>query len=334
MSEHPVTRLPDPDPTTNQASSTNSPTHAKIAAEPWYQRFGATCRELFFPAMLPPQAVTARPVQVAELYSRDPLRGPSQLLSIALHVGVVALLFTLGSNQQVQQAVRNFVPVVAPYLPPDLLPRTPPHDTLAGGGGGARSTLPSSQGALPRAAQRQFVPPSAERNNPAPRLLMEATILAAPDAQLPKIDLPNFGDPFSKATVPSDGRGSNGGIGDGDRSGVGSSHGPGYGPGPDPFGGSIARVGMGGVSAPVPIFRVEPEYSEEARKAKFQGAVRLAIIVDEAGRTAAVRVIGPLGMGLDEKAVEAVRRWRFKPGLKNGRPIPVEAQILVTFQLL
>lgn len=334
MPEQPATRLPDPDPTSNQRHSATSFSPAHITPEPWYQRFGESCRELFCPAMLPPLAVTARPVQVAELHSRDPLRGPSQLLSIALHVGVVALLFTVGSSRQMQQAVKSFVPVVAPYWPPDLMPRTPQHDTLAGGGGGAGSTLPASVGRLARAAPRQFVPPSAEHNNPAPRLLMEATILAAPDAELPKIVLPNFGDPFSKATIPSDGRGRYGGIGDGDHNGVGPSHGPGYGPGPDPFGGTVARVGTGGVSAPVPIFRVEPEYSEEARKAKFQGAVRLAIIVDEVGRTVDVKVVRPLGMGLDEKAMEAVRKWRFRPGLKNGRPIPVEAQIVVTFQLL
>lgn len=337
MSEHPAIRLPDPDPTANQQPLSPKPASraplTKHAPEPWYQRFGATCRELFFPSMLPPLAVTARPVEVAEPYSGDPLRGPSQLLSFALHVGVVALLFTAGSSPQVQQAVKSFVPVVAPYWPRELMPRSPQRDSLAGGGGGTHSPLPESVGRLPRVAPRQFVPPSVDHNNPAPRLIMEATILAAPDAQLPKVDLPNFGDPFSKATIPSGGPGSNGGIGSGDRGGVGPGRGPGAGPGSDPFG-SVSYAGHGGVTAPVPIFRVEPEYSEEARKAKYQGAVRLAIIVDELGRTAAVRVIGPLGMGLDEKAMEAVRKWRFKPGTKNGRAIPVEAQIIVNFQLL
>ncbi|WP_321474497.1 energy transducer TonB [uncultured Paludibaculum sp.] len=283
--------------------------------------------------MLPPLAVTSRPVEVADLYSRDPYRGSSQLVSIALHAGVVALLFTLGTTPQVQQAVKSMVPLVEPYWPPHLMPRTPQRDTLAGGGGGANETLPASRGRLARASTRQFVPPSVDINNPAPRLIMEATIVAPPDAQLPKVDLPNFGDPFSKATIPSNGRGKNGGIGDGDRGGVGPGIGPGYGPGNDAFG-SVGYAGRGGVTAPVPIFRVEPEYSEEARKAKFQGAVRLAIIVDEAGHIAAVKVIGPLGMGLDEKAVEAVHKWRFKPGTKNGRPVPVEAQVLVSFHLL
>ncbi|MGC4054994.1 MAG: energy transducer TonB [Paludibaculum sp.] len=338
MSEHSATRPPAPDPTPNRQPDPSNRNSARLgtehAREPWYQRFGDTCRELFFPSMLPPLAVTARPVRVAELLSRDPHRGPSQLVSLALHVGVVALLFTVGSSTQVQQAVKSFVPVVAPYLPQDLLRPTPQRDTLAGGGGGTHNPLPASLGHLPRVAPRQFVPPSAEPNNPAPRLIMEATILAAPDAQLPKVDLPNMGDPFSKATIPSGGPGSNGGIGPGDRGGVGPGHGPGNGPGPDPFGSGVARVGVGGVSAPVPIFRVEPEYSEEARKAKYQGAVRLSIIVDEVGRTVDVKVIRQLGMGLDEKAMEAVRKWRFKPGMKNGRAIPVEAQIIVNFQLL
>lgn len=263
----------------------------------------------------------------------DPHRAPSQLLSLALHAGVVALLFVAGGSKPVQRVVKSFVPVVAPYLPPDLLPRTHPSDKLAGGGGGGGNPLPASRGALPKPALRQFVPPSVDTPNPAPRLIMEATIVAPPDAQLPHVDLPNFGDPFSKATIPSSGPGSRGGIGGGNQGGIGDRTGPGFGPGNDPFG-TVGYAGRGGVTAPIPVFRVEPEYSEEARKAKHQGAVRLAIVVDELGRTAAVKVINSLGMGLDEKAIEAVRKWRFRPGTLNGKAVPVQAQVIVNFQLL
>lgn len=283
--------------------------------------------------MLPPLAVTSRPVRVADPFQPDPHRGSSQLISIALHLGAVTLLFTLGSTPQMQQAVKNMVPLVEPYWPPHLTASAPRKSTLAGGGGGGGETTPASAGHLPRAAQVQYVPPSVTQPNPAPSIVVEPTILAAPDAQLPKVDLPNLGDPFGQATIPSNGRGHSGGIGDGERGGVGNSRGPGFGPGNDPFG-SVGYAGRGGVTAPIPVFRVEPEYSEEARKSKHQGSVRLAIIVDELGRTAAVKVLTPLGMGLDEKAMEAVRKWRFKPGTKNGKPIPVEAQVLVNFQLL
>jgi TonB family protein len=79
---------------------------------------------------------------------------------------------------------------------------------------------------------------------------------------------------------------------------------------------------------------VEPEYSEEARKAKYSGAVMLSIVVNTAGRPDNIKVIKSLGMGLDEKAIEAVERWRFRPGTKDGVPARVRAQIEVNFRLL
>lgn len=93
------------------------------------------------------------------------------------------------------------------------------------------------------------------------------------------------------------------------------------------------RIG-GGVSAPGITFRVEPGYSEEARAAKLQGAVVLALIVDRNGLPRSIRVVKSLGMGLDEKAIEAVRKWRFKPGTKDGVPVPVHATIEVNFRQL
>jgi TonB family protein len=92
------------------------------------------------------------------------------------------------------------------------------------------------------------------------------------------------------------------------------------------------RIG-GGVSAPIPILRPEPEYSEQARRAKWQGAVLLQIVIDENGVPQDIQVIRPLGMGLDQKAVEAVQKWRFKPTLLNGQPVPVSANIEVNFHL-
>jgi TonB family protein len=79
---------------------------------------------------------------------------------------------------------------------------------------------------------------------------------------------------------------------------------------------------------------VEPEFSEEARKAKYQGVVVLSIEVDAGGNVRNVRVQRALGLGLDEKAIEAVSRWRFRPGLFDGKPVTTEATVQVTFQLL
>ena len=98
-------------------------------------------------------------------------------------------------------------------------------------------------------------------------------------------------------------------------------------------GGGAFRVG-GGVSAPIPIFSPDPEYSEEARKAKFQGTVVLYVVVDEKGNPRDLKVVRPLGLGLDQKAIEAVEKWKFRPGTKDGRAVPVQATIEVNFRLL
>jgi TonB family protein len=93
------------------------------------------------------------------------------------------------------------------------------------------------------------------------------------------------------------------------------------------------RIG-GLVTQPQLIHKVEPEYSEEARNAKWQGTVQLEIVVDETGVPKDVRVKRALGLGLDQKAIEAVKLWRFKPGQKEGVPVPVIAVIDVSFRLL
>ena len=106
--------------------------------------------------------------------------------------------------------------------------------------------------------------------------------------------------------------------------------GPGSGGG---FGGGVYRIG-GGVSAPSVLSKVEPEYSEEARKAKWQGTVVLQLVVDDQGRPQNLKVLRSLGLGLDQKAIEAVEKWRFKPGMKDGKAVPVMATIEVNFRLL
>ncbi|HWF11976.1 MAG TPA: energy transducer TonB, partial [Bryobacteraceae bacterium] len=95
----------------------------------------------------------------------------------------------------------------------------------------------------------------------------------------------------------------------------------------------VYRVGSG-VSAPSVLFKVDPEYSEKARQAKYQGTAVLSVVVDASGRAGDIRVIKPLGMGLDEEAVLAVKQWRFRPALKGGQPVDVRATIEINFKLL
>ena len=143
-----------------------------------------------------------------------------------------------------------------------------------------------------------------------------------------------WGDPQGVLGPPSNGPGTGGGIGSGEGTGIGSGKGGGLGPGEGGGpGGGVFSVG-GNVSAPIPIYKPEPAYSEEARKAKYQGTVVLWIVVDAQGNVNHdVRVVKPLGLGLDEKAVETVRTWKFKPAMRNGVPVPVRVIVEVSFRL-
>jgi protein TonB len=238
--------------------------------------------------------------------------------SVVIHVAVVALLLFVGSLKPVQKAVKEFVPIFAPDLKP-LQPKPKPDESK--GGGGSPQKLAATKGQLPKVAPKSFVPPIQTVQDP--KLTLTPTIVAP---ELPNIAANNYGDPLGKLGIPSAGNG----IG----TGIGSGRGPGVGPGSGGgFGGGAYKIG-GGVSAPVPVFRPEPEYSEEARKAKWQGTVVLALVVDDQGRPQNLKVLRSLGLGLDQKAIEAVEKWRFKPGMKDGKPVPVMATIEVNFRLL
>lgn len=102
-------------------------------------------------------------------------------------------------------------------------------------------------------------------------------------------------------------------------------------PPPRPEG--VFRVGSG-VQAPRLLFKLEPEYTQEARAAKFQGKVVLYVEVGPDGEPRNTRVLRSLGLGLDEKALRAVRQWRFAPGMKEGQPVAVAATIEMNFRLL
>jgi protein TonB len=302
--------------------------------EPFYRTFLRDIKEFLHPPKLPPLELTSKPVPVKEIwgfYGGQEKR--AGLSSMAIHVTVLGLLFLIGTNKAVQKAVQEQIQLIAPDLAP--YKATPKKDPMGGGGGGGdRSPTPPSKGKLPRLADKQFVPPMAVVHNPDPKLVMEPTLIIQPDANIPKVDMNVLGDPLAKSGIASNGPGSGGGIGYGPGGGVGSGRGPGYGPGSGGnMGGGAYRIG-GGVSPPSVILKVEPEYSEEARKAKFQGTVILFVVVDEKGNPRELKVIRPLGLGLDQKAIEAVEKWKFRPGMKDGKPVAVQATIEVNFRLL
>ena len=170
--------------------------------------------------------------------------------------------------------------------------------------------------------------------NEHPKLPAPPSLLGDPNMKLPQMQASiTFGDPKGILGPPSNGPGTGGGIGTGEGTGIGSGTGGGLGPGQGGgTGGGVFSVG-GGISAPIPIYQPEPPYSEEARKAKFQGVVVLSIIVDTQGNVRDVHVVRRLGLGLDEKAEETVKTWKFKPALRNSTPVPVRVMVEVSFRL-
>jgi periplasmic protein TonB len=302
---------------------------------PWYRSLWSSIHECLKP-QVPSLDTTSKPVLVRNIWGQYGRQKKSWVMSLALQSAAVLLLFAAASTKTVQQKVGNFIPLLAPNLVPYQPKQAPVRNTMAGGGGGGgdHSALPASKGRLPKAALKQFTPPLAVIHNSAPKLTMEAAIIAPPDLRLPEVNLSQYGDPLAKIGVASNGPGSGGGIGSGKSGGVGLGQGAGFGPGEGGgMGGGVFRVG-GGVTAPSLIYKVEPEYSEEARKARYQGIVILYVEVDPGGRAGNLRVLNSLGLGLDEKAIDAVRKWRFRPGYKDGKPVTVVAIVEVNFRLL
>jgi protein TonB len=238
----------------------------------------------------------------------------SQTFSIGLHVMLALLLLA---------ASRSLRAPLQPASPIHVSPLTffrPRQAVEARGGGSNQTALPAKHGSAPPTAHRTFIPPASSDHPP----------LALPITISFEIPIDNtrvtIGDPFSRLAV--------GGLGSHGRNGIGD-HGCCEGIGESPSGPpGLSAVRSRGVTPPQLVFKVEPEFSEEARKAKHQGLVVLTIIVDSSGNVRNVRVRQSLGLGLDEKAIEAVSRWHFRPGILDGKPVVTEATVQVNFQLL
>jgi TonB family protein len=292
--------------------------------------------------MQQPETRVATPTQVLPSlfgagYGSYAVQSRNFAISFAAHVAMLAFLLASGTffvthRQQVHERVTTIVaPEISDYTP--LSAKT--NDTTGGGGGGGdRDKLNAPQGRLPKFAIEQVTPPALVIRNDRPKLTAEATVVVPPQIQIANSSLPNLGDPMSRVLgLPSNGTGSGGGIGTGTGGGIGGGRGPGVGPGwGGGIGGGVYRVG-GGVSAPRAIFAPDPEYSDEARKAKYQGTVVLWVVVGADGRPHDIRVQRTLGMGLDEKAIEAVRTWKFTPAMKDSHPVAVQINVEVNFRL-
>ncbi len=246
--------------------------------------------------------------------------------AVVAHAIVIALIAYLIANQVkiAAPAIPQVATIMAPPLPPPPAPVLPKAEQM-GGGGGQHDLAPVTHGHLPKFSQEpQIVPPKAPPTIP-PKLAVEPTVNVQTNLKIADNHAPDLGMPNSNLSGFS--------MGNGNGTGIGSGNGNGVGPGSGGnMGGGVRHIG-GSVRPPVLTYQVDAEFSEEARKAKFAGNVVVALIVDEHGNPSHVHAISDVGMGLGEKAVEAVRQYKFKPATENGKAVPVEMNVEVNFQI-
>jgi protein TonB len=239
--------------------------------------------------------------------------------AIGAHAVVFFMLFALAA-QRLHHPDPGKVVLATLEVPPPVAPKL----DKVGGGGGQKGSTPVTEGHLPKLEQDQLVPPKAPPML-TPKLAIEPSVVVQPDLKMADNKMPDLGVPNSNLRGFSMGNGSGSGIGSSDGTGIGPGTGSNTGMGPMHVGGSIL--------APSLLYSVEPEFSEEARKAKFSGDVQVYLWVDEHGNPSHIRVVRGVGMGLDEKAVEAVRQYKFKPALQNGKPVKVDLYVNVDFRI-
>lgn len=287
--------------------------------------------------------------------SAETRTGVPLVASMAAHGAVfliLALAATLGATSPAVSQPAEFKPVRMVFL-------AIPGPGGGGGGGGLRQPAPARKAQLrgtnrmrspvpvtraiksdtPKPAPRSVPPPvrpverpvepppPAKSPDPAPPVV-------APVASVPAdpVDRPGVLDERAPASS-SRGTGEGGGSGTGSGSGVGEGTGPGVGPGSGGgTGGGPYRPGSG-VTPPGLLHEVKPEYTEDARRRSIEGEVVLEIVVRSDGSVGNIRVIRGLGAGLDQRATEAVRQWRFSPARRQGAPVDVMVEVAVEFRI-
>jgi len=329
---------PDLVPDTTRGNEVQPPTlHLagldSIVEQPIWKTLWTSVVDVLFPKKLPPLKLSSAPIAVHDpmAVKRNPASSAVSFVTHAVVIGLI-LLFTL--EQWHERAVQKKMVATTVDVTP-FVPASPMKETMGGGGGGGNhEVIEASKGKLPKMEKVPLAPPQILKIDH-PKLPVTPAVMMPQPIKLPdNPNMPNLGIPQSpQIAFSSQGSGSGSGFGSGSGGGIGSGNGNGIGPGTGGgYGGGVMHPG-GGVSNPVLIYAPDPEFSDEARRAKYQGVCVVGLIVDAQGNPQRVRIVRPLGMGLDEKALEAVREYKFKPATYQGRPVPVEINIEVNFRI-
>lgn len=247
--------------------------------------------------------------------------GVSLIIHLVMLLALVAIFAVPGVSDLVQQQLPDVVYVFTPEPGP------------GGGGGGGGNNTPDP----PRPAEIEVPKPAVAPPAPVPKPVVEAPPQVAMPPITTKAEVPNTGSLTLSAPSVSQGSGTGGGAGTG--RGTGSGEGTGSGVGPGSGGGTGGGVYQPGslVTNPTVRTEVKPAYTAEAMRAKIQGVVLIEGVVMPDGSFDSPRIVRSLDRvhGLDGKALEAVRKWKFVPGrLKStGQPVPILVTIELTFTL-
>jgi len=297
----------------------------------WFRRIRENLQQLLASTRIFPSSANGAPLDL--LPSRPPsVANGSRTISLLAHVllisGVLFLHLQLGPQRAGNAGKKVSLDGLRTFFPArdQRVFREPSRGIKSGGG--ENDPRPARHGDLAPASSRPLLPPRAIVN-PVPELPVPASVFDANASPLPPV-ITNLGLPWMKEDSNSRGPGKGHGFGAGGKGGMGDDEGPGAGQDV-----SYNGVYSNGVTLPTCVYCPEPQYTDQAREAKLEGRVRLSVMVGADGRALQVRIVQRAGLGLDERAVESVRAWKFIPAHDAARrAVASWVTIEVVFRLI
>jgi periplasmic protein TonB len=295
----------------------------------WFDRVRDNFHQLLLPVKIFPTSANGSPIHLLK-FERSTRAGRAQSLSLLTHATIIAVLALVaihapGSKRDPLPPGEKLPRDIA--VPAGLLDLLRGHHPADGRGSGTgHDLLPATRGNLPPRSSIQLLKPTLPQNQH-PEFPVPPTIL---DVSAPRVltAVENIGLPWMSDQNNSSGRGKGNTIGDGPGDSIGGS------PGDDAGRGRTAGPYQPGVSFPTCAYCPDPQYTDEAREAKLQGTVTLQVLVGADGRATQIRLVRGIGLGLDDRAVQAVRGWKFVPAHDAAhRAVPQWVTIEAVFRL-
>lgn len=301
-------------------------------SDSWLQRVSENLRQAFRAPGIQPTSANGAPLHF-EAIDLSARHGKAQTVSVGVHAAILAaLLLVLVSPPPCGPGHQSISlgpgKSLLSYVPPADSRSTVQRPSLGHtGGGGEDDPRPARFGNLAPSSSMPLVPPRLNRNEnvalPAPPAVFD------PNAPASVATVTHPGLPWMNSDTDSAGPGKGHGFGSGTGStmGDGDTNGAGAGDSDLPYANAVSPVTC--------LYCPEPGYTEEARKAKLQGKMLLRVLVGSDGKAQRIQILQGLGMGLDERAEETIRGWRFSPARDaSKRPVSTWVTVETRFQLL